>query len=365
MYRHVSKKYINDYEDDDDKDEKDEKDEKDKKDEKKKEEKYEEKYINKFIKLENKYIFSDKELELEKVKYLEYYNNELETIKDEIINAEIVLNELNDNLNYLTNENQDDSNVYDPYTDEVVLSRDAINLVKQDIGFAKAKIENIKLKTPDEKELHKLSREFIIDERMKKFINKFIIEYTPLGNVLMVYNHNNGSFDYYSDVLIPYRYLEVVARKYVITFDCRPVYINMTEELQNMNETSNEESKPTNEESKLTNEETKTTNEEPVIPNEEVKPPPPKVKIFAKFKTYNKEAGTGHVSIAPPPKNSIPQNRITSKTNEQSIPCKVKEKSNKYSYKGKFANFSFIQKINRKQIDKKYATTYAEYKKRI
>ena len=41
----------------------------------------------------------------------------------------------------------------------------------------------------------------------------------------------------------------------------------------------------------------------------------------------------------------------------------VKEKANRYSNEGKFANFSFIKKIDRKVIDKKFITTFADFKK--
>ena len=36
-----------------------------------------------------------------------------------------------------------------------------------------------------------------------------------------------------------------------------------------------------------------------------------KKNVFAKIKSYNKESGTGHVPPAAPPKNSIPNKKLT------------------------------------------------------
>lgn len=62
------------------------------------------------------------------------------------------------------------------------------------------------------------------------------MEKTPLGNVALYYNQDRECFEYYTDHTIPYRYLETVGRKYVITFDCIELYIDMEEELQKQKE---------------------------------------------------------------------------------------------------------------------------------
>ena len=90
------------------------------------------------------------------------------------------------------------------------------------------------------------------------------------------------------------------------------------------------------------------------------KPIEQKKNVFAKFKSYNKEAGTGHVNTAPPPKNSIP-NKLTAKQEKEKV--LLKEKANRYTYEGKIANFNFIKKIDRKVVDKKYAMSFADFKK--
>jgi hypothetical protein len=85
-----------------------------------------------------------------------------------------------------------------------------------------------------------------------------------------------------------------------------------------------------------------------------------KKDVFAKFKNYNKESGTGKVNRGvAPPKNSIPNNN-TKKSDEKII---LKENSNRYTCEGKIANFNFLKKPDRKVTDKKYAMSFADYKK--
>jgi hypothetical protein len=87
----------------------------------------------------------------------------------------------------------------------------------------------------------------------------------------------------------------------------------------------------------------------------------PKKNVFAKFKSYNKEAGTGHVNVAAPPKNSIPNNKVTESSSNENV--LLKENANRYSYEGKIANFNFLKKVDRKVVDKKYAMTFADFKR--
>jgi hypothetical protein len=87
-----------------------------------------------------------------------------------------------------------------------------------------------------------------------------------------------------------------------------------------------------------------------------------KKNVFAKFKSYNREAGSGKVNTGAPPKNSIPNTKITddTKKNDKMI---LKENSNRYTCEGRFSNFNILQKVDRKKVDKKYSTTFADFKK--
>lgn len=84
-----------------------------------------------------------------------------------------------------------------------------------------------------------------------------------------------------------------------------------------------------------------------------------KKNVFAKFKSYNTEAGTGRVNTGAPPKNNI-QNTNTSNRNEKVI---LKENANKYCYQGKINNFSILIKVDKKLVNKKYKMTFADFKK--
>lgn len=59
---------------------------------------------------------------------------------------------------------------------------------------------------------------------------RFVMDMTPVGNVIMQYNADKESFVYYSDNIIPFRYLETVSRKYVCMFDCKELFIERSEQ---------------------------------------------------------------------------------------------------------------------------------------
>ena len=56
--------------------------------------------------------------------------------------------------------------------------------------------------------------------------NKYIKEDTPCGVVIITYNAENNSFDYYckKSNTLSFNYLEVVSRIYVVNYDCKSIY---------------------------------------------------------------------------------------------------------------------------------------------
>jgi len=60
---------------------------------------------------------------------------------------------------------------------------------------------------------------------MDQLSQRFIMDYTPNGNVIMKYNPMRETFEYYSDKTMTFAFLETVARRYVITFECPYLYI--------------------------------------------------------------------------------------------------------------------------------------------
>jgi hypothetical protein len=145
-------------------------------------------------------------------------------------------------------------------------------------------------------------------ETLENLKNKIVIENTPKGNVLIFYNSEEEVFKYYSDSKdIPYHYLETIARKYVIQFNCKKIYVNMIDHMKTSNEIENKYKQNKN-------------------------------PLFVDYKFYNKN-----------------QSRVNNNDTKKYI---IKEKSNRYSYCGKLNDFKFL-----KQSSSKKKITFADFKK--
>ena len=188
----------------------------------------------------------------------------------------------------------------------------------------------------------------MLEQFLKKNKNNYVIENTPLGNVAMNFNVEKGSFEYYSDKNMPYRFLETVARKYVTTFHCKPLYICMDKEIQ-LAEQKMKEMKEKKE--LLKNAKFKTKD------------------VFAPFKNNkpnqsvrNKDNKTnpGFSSqrfqhLTNPIHNNNNPNNIKNNNTTQIL----KENANRYTHQGKFSNFILL-KVPTKQ-DKKSVLSYRDY----
>ena len=92
------------------------------------------------------------------------------------------------------------------------------------------KYENVRLPPPPYEDLYPIEeddKKLVSDKTDRE--NSFIIEKTPLGNIVMKYSIKNEGFEYWADKVILYKYLETVARKYVKSFHCVNLYINREE----------------------------------------------------------------------------------------------------------------------------------------
>lgn len=323
--------------------------------------KYEDKYLKDIRNLNKDWNFSEEELKSKILTAKDFFNASVENINTRI-------NEIEKEVVSIEKEIAEDKNevqfteTYDGEGDEVIneitledrneYRREQIKQLQEEYNKLKISISTDngiqELKENADKQAH----EYIANKRIEKLKNSYIMERTPQGNVLMIYNNDRGSFSYYSDATIPYRYLEVVGRKYVKVLDCRPLFVDMEEELKLFEEKWTKEY----ELKKAKEAEEKLKAEEAVRNN---KPVEVKKNVFAKFKSYNKDAG-GKISMAPPPKNSIPSKTTETKEDEKII---LKERANRYTYEGKFANFNFLQKIERKVFNKKLGLSFADFKK--
>lgn len=324
--------------------------------------KYEDKYLDVFRQLNKEWKFTEDEMEENDHLHEEFYLCSIKNIKIEIdeLNQQIhiykkeIEEDIEKNIDDVIEQNSDECD-WDKFTLEQrnEYRRDKINELSEQINKLSIKIntdEGLNVLTYDaDKQVY----EFMINKRIDKLKNSYVMEKTPQGNVLMMYDKERESFKYYSDSTIPYRYLEVVGRKYVKFFNCPKLFIDMEEELRLVDEkwTKDYELKKAKEvEDKLKAEEAVKNN----------KPIEQKKNVFVKFKSYNKDA-VGKISMATPPKNSIPnKNLVETKENEKIL---LKERSNRYIHEGKFANFNFLQKIERKVFNKKLGISFADFKK--
>ena len=244
---------------------------------------YEDKYKTELLKLPNEYVIDEKQ---KNDRYEVLLKQSISEITDKI-NKELV-----------------------SYEGELKQETD-YDIVDQRINFISDKMEKMKMelwaKILIHSDIQELAETQLIQERLDKLIISFVMEHTPLGNVIMYYNNKREIFDYYSDFVIPYRYLDTVCRKYVIMNLCRPLYVDMNEELCKI---------PINVEVK----------KEVLMP---------KKNVFAKLKNYKKST-------------PIVTQNVT------------KTRTNKYSYQGRMNNFSFM-----KQAESKPVFSYADYKKSI
>ena len=129
-----------------------------------------------------------------------------------------------------------------------------------------------------------------------------------VGEVLMYYDSELESFVYYSKTKeIPYKYLETVARKYVINYDCKKIYVDIRKEY----EKGVNKCKEIKEREKASAEQTGTDAEH----TGENK----KRQLFVKLKSYNRKAEV----------NSKQKDKIYI----------LRELSNRYSYRGKIEEY--------------------------
>ena len=341
--------------------------------------KYEDKFLLEIRKLDKEFKFDEKEQCLRDEKFDSFlseivssYEEKIKIYENELNEIEIKYNKYNvsdeefkmileeeRNNEYYDEEYYDTyhkNNTYDNESDRKKDILETLNLEKSNIIKEVLKIkENIDTTEGKEKNItqaKELAFNFIVNARLDKLNSCYVMETTPQGNVLMIYDNKRNSFKYYSDNSIPYRYLEPVARKYVKQFNCRPVFVDMEEELRLAEEKWEKERKE--KEEKEENDKIQKIKDQNNIHTKTEE----KKNVFAKFKSYNKDGASGKVNMVAPPKNSIPMTK--EQENEKIL---LKEKANRYTYEGKMVNFSFLKKIERKIVDKKYGLSFADFKR--
>ena len=89
-----------------------------------------------------------------------------------------------------------------------------------------------------------LECEDLEEDTVKGMKNNTLYEMTPKGKVIMYYDFEKESFVYYCDTKdIPYLYLETVARKYALTYDCKKIVVDIKKEIENAKQSNTNKSK--------------------------------------------------------------------------------------------------------------------------
>ena len=350
---------------------------------------YEKKFLNDIKKMKNTYLFTNEELQTIDKNYNKLCNDNFNECKNKInliklditkcvtrilqlIQVDIFINdEINKNNTY--NQDYNNLSLKSQNKQHIFLIKTINNIIEQQQYNDMPNIENIKKCLLDEKELliklkqtistiwektyipqYKLKEnaaEHIIKLKHQTLLNSFVMEYTPNGNVLMKYNYNHKIFEYYSDKTIPNTMLEVVARKYVKTFNCRPIFYIMDEELNKYKQRQEHKEKQTQilKETQLTNITTNNTTNTS------------KKSVFATFKKYNNGNNTINSNNANNISNMVKQKIKNNELNSKKYI--LKENSNNYSFEGKISYFTPLQQKYKNVNNTKIS--YSDYKKNI
>jgi hypothetical protein len=178
---------------------------------------------------------------------------------------------------------------------------------EDDAGAEVAEIafENRYFTEYDDMEEKELTEEFVKDLTLN-----MIREETPKGEVLMYYSHEHESFVYYAKTKeIPYKYLETLARKYVIIYDCKKIYVDIRKEYE----------KGLNKYKALKENKTPVGGSEVGATTGDDGGAKKKKQLFVSFKTYNRKADV----------NAQQKDKIYI----------LREKANRYSYRGKIEEY--------------------------
>ena len=209
-----------------------------------------------------------------------------------------------------------------------------INIVKNKIRYEDKYVDEYRRLVNIDKVDNTLTPETLVNLK-----NNFIFHQTPVGNAVIFFNYNKddpelSSFVYYSDHTMPYNYLNTLARKYVITFNCLKLYIDNNCEKENECEKDNA-----------------SVIEEPVEMKENILSN--KKDVFVNLKSYNKET-IKDIIKKKVGSNEIEHNTLIKDTMNIIPPKKI----NRYTSGGKISNFNFIKNKN-----KKSSLSFSEFKK--
>lgn len=212
-------------------------------------------------------------------------------------------------------------------------------------------------------------------EKMESLKNCYIIDYTPVGNVAMAYDSKKEAFVYFADHIVPYRYLETLARKYALTYMCKGIVVTTKMNLLFKNDesvvTDGESTEKSGDEKDTaeTDKETRPVNEPPGCVLKDDNSNVEKKDVFAKFKTYNKgsifsttTSDRGDNEIHYNDHVNITEDSQSKKDNDNKNE-KTEDNTNRYSCEGRFANFILTKKPDMSLFNTRLKMSFADFKK--
>jgi hypothetical protein len=334
----------------------------------KKEVKFEDKYLEKYKAFKNEYYFTEEEKLQEEQKYIELqdiFNKDREKgLKETGDKLKIILS-IFDKGGKMKPEGIEELmkyyNMEDEYDDdpENYDLTELMNDLTDTRNATEDEYEEFSNMVFSEEETREAARKHVLDKKLEGFINNYVLESTPQGNVYMRYNSSKNSFEYFSNNTIPYRYLEPVGRKYVLTYFCKPLFIDIEEELKKAQQKKEQEEQEKKDKKEQKDKDDK---EKGAIAKDK--------DIFTKLKSYNndttstaimksKNRQSGNMPLPPQIQANLP-NVNSSVPAEKML---LKENANRYTWEGRITNLPMIKKVEKKHVDKNYEMSFADFKK--
>lgn len=147
-------------------------------------------------------------------------------------------------------------------------------------------------------------------ENIETLKHNVLFETTPVGNIIMYYDHTKSSFVYYCDKTVPYGIINSVGRHYALKFNCEGLFFDekTPPPKSSMNETEEKREKE--------------ENKKPITTIIQ------KPNVYAKFKSYR----------------STPMEKSNEHSKTENKPSIPVIEVNRYTCEGKLSNFNFLQR---------------------
>lgn len=232
---------------------------------------YLKKYDRKFNELENKYLYSESELlllnkfemyclneypDIHK-KQIDEIENCICEIKEEMSNVSFTKNEMVLKLNEAKTTSSKFNNkiaemkVYEKHIENCnkTLKSLEINLNQGNniIESLRKEIDTPIFIQKQNEYVSKTSMQLLISEKLKSLSNNYVFDTIPnYGMIIMKYNAKTNTFEYFCNTSLPYNITEAVCKKYMITYKCKPLFIDYQNNIKELKEKELKENKSNN-----------------------------------------------------------------------------------------------------------------------